>query len=282
MTNNLPNLLVICGPTATGKTALAIQTALEQNGEIISCDSMQIYCGMDIGTAKASSQEQATVPHHMINVVHPDVDFSAASFAKMALPIVDDILTRDKLPILCGGTGYYIDALLQNNFDMPGENADFRQSLEDITNTELHSRLEKCDPKSAEELHPNDRRRVVRALEIFHVSGQPRSNFQPSSRFNAKKIGLTAQRPALYARGEQRVDEMMAQGLLEEVRALNLCEGTTAAAGIGYRQILAFLQGECTLDTAVSDIKQATRNYMKRQLTYFRRDQGIQWREVRF
>ncbi|MCL2212997.1 MAG: tRNA (adenosine(37)-N6)-dimethylallyltransferase MiaA, partial [Oscillospiraceae bacterium] len=167
---NLPHLLVICGPTATGKTAFAIETALRENGEIVSCDSMQVYRGMDIGTAKATSKEQAAVPHHMIDVASPHTDFSAAAFAKMALPIVEDILARGKLPVLCGGTGYYIDALLQNNFDAPPEDPDFRRSLEGLTNAEIHSRLLECDPKSAQELHPNNRRRVVRALEIFHVS----------------------------------------------------------------------------------------------------------------
>jgi len=277
-------LIAIYGSTAVGKSAYAMQLAHQLDGEIISCDSMQIYRGMDIGTAKPTPAEQSEIPHHLLDIRDPDQSYSCAEYAVDAHTSIAEIIARGKQPILCGGTGFYMDAVISGNtFEAPGQSPELREQWADLTNEDLHAMLRQCDPVSSEQIHVANRGRVLRALEIFHVTGKPRIEFVApvgKSPYQVQKIGLNAERDVLYKRAELRVDKMMADGLLNEVISLNLDTASTAAQAIGYKQILAHLRGECTLDQAVSNIKQATRNYIKRQLTWTRRDCEIEWIKI--
>ncbi len=270
-------ILAISGPTAVGKTALALRVAEELNGEIISCDSMQIYKGMDIGTAKPTSEELSRVRHHMIDVVSPDTDFSCADYKTMATEAVEDILSRGKLPIFCGGTGLYLESVLYNGgfSEAPADKA-LREKLALNTPEENWERLIRIDPEAASKTHMNNHVRVVRALEIYDLTGITKTEWDRRSKekvsdYDPRIVVLYASdRDLLYDRINRRVDIMMEAGLENEVRSLSLRRDSTAGQAIGYKEILDHIDGKCTLDEAVDKIKQASRNYAKRQQTWWR------------
>ena len=281
---------VICGPTASGKTALSVALAQRFDGEVVSADSMQLYRRMDIGTAKPTAGERRGIPHHMLDVADPGEPYSVARYVQEATACVEDILSRGKLPIVCGGTGLYIDGLLRGtDFQPNGGDTGLRQQLEEDWERHgpaaLLERLAQVDPESAARLHPADRRRILRALEVYLTTGETitahnaRTRAAPP-RYEAVSLGLnTDPRQLLYDRIDRRVGEMLERGLLREVESLwreGLLEGTAAQA-IGYKELLAFLRGEDTLEAAADRIRQKSRNYAKRQLTWFRRDPRIRW-----
>lgn len=283
-------LLCIVGPTAVGKTKISIKTALKTAGEIISGDSMQVYRYMDIGTAKPSLKERKEVPHHLIDILYPDESFSAADFQNKVFRVIPDICFRGRLPILAGGTGLYLKAIAdQYDFGESPANWELREKLRKQAvlsgNEYLFRRLQKIDPKSAERIHPNDLKRVIRALEVYLTTGKKISNQgekREEEKFPLKIliVGLTMNRGRLYERIEQRVDQMMAQGLVEEVSEL-LKRGynpqLVSMQGLGYRHMIKFLQGRYTKDEAVELLKRDTRRFAKRQLTLFRRNEKIFW-----
>lgn len=274
-----PNtVLAVAGPTASGKSSLAMELARTFDGEIVSCDSMQIYRGMDIGTAKDTLQEREEIPHHLIDLVDPDTPFSCAQYADAARAAISDILDRGKLPVLCGGTGLYLEsAVYDRTLESPGESPELREMLGSRSDEENYAELVRVDPISAEAIHPNNRKRVIRALEIYRLSGIPKSQWDLSSRqhssgFDCRILVLTASdREVLYRRIDQRVDRMMEAGLLNEVKSLNLSPDTTAGQAIGYKELSDYIRGACSLDEAVDRIKRASRNYAKRQITWFKR-----------
>jgi tRNA dimethylallyltransferase len=279
----MTKIIAVAGPTASGKSALAVELADRLNGEIISCDSMQIYRGMDIGTAKAGSAELARVPHHLIDITEPGSDFSCAEYKVLAEEAVSDITSRGKLPVFCGGTGLYLDAVLTGNrFPECAADEDYRRTLYKREASELYEMLRHIDPPAAEAIHMNNKKRVIRALEIYKATGITKTVWDERSRsdsphYDAAVIVLEyEERAVLYRRIDERVDEMMERGLLEEVRRLQLPRDSTAAQAIGYKELNAYLDGCITLDEAVDKIKVSTRNYAKRQLTWFRkRDYAI-------
>jgi tRNA dimethylallyltransferase len=279
-----PKILAVVGPTASGKTALAVALARALDGEVICCDSMQIYREMSIGTAKPTEEEKCGVPHHLFDIKNPDEPFSAQEYVTLAEEAVADILSRGKLPVFCGGTGLYLDAFLRGGMpETPGADPALREELaafaEENGAEALHAELAAVDPESAALSHPNNLRRVIRALEIYRLTGVAKSEWDRRSkelpaRYNAAVLGLVFEdRALLYERIERRVDLMLREGLLEETRAL-LDAGVferspTAAAAIGYKELLPYLRGESALDVAVTELKTATRRYAKRQLTWF-------------
>ena len=283
-------IVVICGPTASGKTALSIALAKAFDGEVVSADSMQIYRRMDIGTAKPTKQEMDGVPHHMLDVAEPGEAYSVSRYVEEATACVEDILARGKLPIVCGGTGLYIDGLIRGTDYQPaGTDNGIREQLEGEWEAqgaeEMMARLAAVDPDSAARLHLSDKRRILRALEVYLATGETitvhnaRTKEIPP-RYEAMMIGLnTEPRQILYDRIDRRVGIMLEQGLLQEVKCLledGLLEGTAAQA-IGYKELLAYFRGEMTLETAADLIRQKSRNYAKRQLTWFRRDERVKW-----
>lgn len=283
-------IVVICGPTASGKTALSIALAKAFDGEVVSADSMQIYRRMDIGTAKPTKEEMDGVPHHMLDVAEPGEAYSVSRYVEEATACVEDILARGKLPIVCGGTGLYIDGLIRGTDYQPaGTDNGIREQLEGEWETQgaeqMMARLAAADPDSAARLHLSDKRRILRALEVYLATGETitvhnaRTKAIPP-RYEAVMIGLnTEPRQILYDRIDRRVGVMLEQGLLQEVQSLledGLLEGTAAQA-IGYKELLAYFRGEMTLETAADLIRQKSRNYAKRQLTWFRRDERVKW-----
>lgn len=282
-------LLVIVGPTAVGKTALSLKIAKQLGGEIVSGDSMQVYRGMDIGTAKVSRTERQEVPHHLIDIVDPDHPFSVAEFQERATEAIRDIASRQKLPILIGGTGLYIQAVTHayrfSNADAdPNVRARWREYVERHGNEALHEALRQVDPESAERLHPNDVRRIIRALEIVERTGKTMTEYhreqERTSPYDSLWIGLTMERDVLYARINERVDQMIQQGLIEEVNKLRQ-KGYTldlvSMQGLGYKEIMMVLEGEWSVEEAVDTIKQRTRRFAKRQFSWFRRIEEIHW-----
>lgn len=285
-------LIVICGPTAAGKTKLGVALARRFDGEVVSADSMQLYRGMAIGTAQPTQAEMEGIPHHMIAVADPRETYSAARYAREASFWVEDILRRGKQPILVGGTGLYIDALLSGRDYSAAPTPACRTALQRRAEQEglpaLWEELQSIDPAAAARIHPNDAKRVLRALEVWYETGETitchdqRTREQPP-RYQAVTLALTYQdRQDLYARIDARVEQMLAQGLLEEVRALaaqDLPAGCTALQAIGYKELIPALQREVPMDEAVEAVKRRSRQYAKRQLTWFRRREGIQWLE---
>jgi len=283
-------LVVLVGPTATGKTALAVELARRLDGEVISADSMQVYRYMDIGTAKPTVGERQGVPHHLIDVVDPDQDFNAALYGEMAREAVRGVVSRRRWPILAGGTGLYIRAVTEPfSFGAATGDPDLRRRLEAeaaaLGGHVLHRRLAAVDPQAAFRLHPNDLRRVVRALEVYLLTGTPLSRYQQKDRgrereFRPFVFGLTADRAWLYRRIEERVDRMLEAGLLAEVEGL-LRRGygrqLTSMQGLGYKELAAYLAGETDYRTAVETVKRGTRRLAKRQWTWFGRVAGIHW-----
>ena len=284
-----PICWVLAGPTASGKTALSIRLAKEHNCEIICMDSMQIYRGMTIGTAKPTPEEMEGIPHHMVDVANPGEAFSVAMYQKMAEGAMADIIARGKQPLLVGGTGLYLRALrhpmamgMVTGDDKIREELE-RQSEQTDGRYKLHQRLSEVDPETAARLHVNDVRRVVRALEVYQLTGVPFSR-QPQVETDApyqyRVASLTMDRAILYQRIEKRVDMMMEAGLMDEVRSL-LESGVPADAqalkGLGYKELIPYLRGECSLDEAVYELKLGTRHYAKRQLTWMRREENVLW-----
>ena len=276
-------VLVVAGPTASGKTALGISLALERGGEIVSADSMQIYRGMDIGTAKASPEEQAAVPHHMIDVVNPEEDFSVAQYVEGAAACCEDIFRRGKLPIIVGGTGLYIDSLLSGrDFGARAEDGALRTELnakyEEIGGEAMLQELSSFDPARAAKLSPADKKRIVRAFEVYILTGETISHHDERTRltpprYEAEWIVLNPERSELYRRINERVDAMIASGLVEEVKALleHVPSSATSMQAIGYKEIVSHLKGELSLAEALELIKLSSRRYAKRQVTWFRK-----------
>ena len=286
-----PKLLIICGPTASGKSELAIHLARELGAEIVNADSMQVYCGMDIGTAKPAPEQRKEIPHHLIDVADPDRLFSAADFEVAAGEAIRDITARGKRVIVVGGTGLYIRALLKGLVDSPSGAGRIRRALQEEAreagNEVMLARLRQVDPELAERIHPNNLVRIIRALEVYHLTGIPLSRYQrehgfSGQRYKALQIGIDVERKELYKRIEARVDRMLADGLPEEVQQL-LADGygreLKAMRAIGYQQLTAYLAGEYSLEEAIRLIKRDTRRYAKRQLTWFRSDPDILWLE---
>ena len=285
-------VLVIAGPTAVGKTALSLGLATALDGEIVSADSRQIYRHMDIGTAKPTPEEQSCARHHMLDRVDPDARYTAGQYARDAKACIDGIFARGRVPILVGGSGLYLRALLDGLFDEPPSSPEIeealRRELAEKGSSSLHRELARVDAEAARRIHPHDGQRLVRALSVFRRAGRPMSELWRASsaeRLDADSMlfGLSRDRASLYRRIEDRVDRMIELGLVEEVRSL-LHMGCTrdldALRTIGYREICAFLAGEMALEDAVARIKRDTRRYAKRQLTWFRRDQRVRWVEV--
>lgn len=284
-------LVVIVGPTAVGKTDVSIEAAARLGGEIVSCDSMQVYRYMDIGTAKPGPSERARVPHHLIDVVDPDEAFNVARFQELAQAAIDDIAARGKIPFLVGGTGLYVRAVVDGFlFPWEGASPELRRKLEDEAAAQgvpaLHARLAEVDPAAARRIHPNDARRIIRALEVYATTGRPISEMWRRAGEGKMRVdrlvmlGLVREREVLYERIERRCDAMVRQGLVEETRCL-LERGyecaLTARQALGYKEIVEHLRGRCSLEEAVEAIKRNTRRYAKRQLTWFRADPRIEW-----
>lgn len=283
-------LICICGPTASGKTALSVALAQQLHTEIISADSMQIYRGMDIGTAKPTEAERCGVPHHLLDICDPGEPFSVARYVELADAAAQDILRRGMIPIVAGGTGLYMDALIECS-TFTGDETDlsirekYQRMAAEQGNIAVHECLRRVDPEGAARLHPNNLKRVIRALEVYEQTGMTLDAFnrlhkRPAPKYQAIKIGVCpAERQVLYERIDKRVDQMLADGLLDETRRL-LERGAlagTAAQAIGYKELLGFLQGEQPLEECVALLKQRSRNYAKRQLTWLKRDDNIHW-----
>ena len=284
-----PKLVIVLGPTAVGKSDTVLDLALQFGAEIISADSQQVYRHMDIGTAKPSREQQEKIPHHLIDVVDPDEKFNAAMFRKLAIEISYTLANRDKRIIIVGGTGLYIKALTKGLFAGPGQDPQIRQELEwEIEEHGLGSfyhRLEQVDPESAARIHPHDRQRITRALEVYHATGRKISDWQSEHGFNDSlfevlKIGLDRPRSELYDRIDRRGDFMIASGLLNEVKKLvemGYALDLKPMQSVGYRHVGLFLRGRMSLDKAVHLMKRDTRRLAKRQLTWFRSDREIRW-----
>ena len=289
MTEKKP-LIVLTGPTAVGKTKLSIQLAKAVNGEIISADSMQVYRGMDIGSAKIMPEEMEGVPHHLIDVLDPTEEFNVVTFQELCKKAMEGIYERRHIPILTGGTGFYIQAVLKDiDFTSNDEDTTYREELEALAKEHgvlyLHGMLQKVDPASAEAIHANNVKRVIRALEFYHQTGTPISKHndresQKSSPYNFAYFVLNDDRAALYERIEKRVDIMLSQGLVKEVKSLadkGLSRGCVSMQGLGYKEILDYLEGELSLEEAVYILKRDTRHFAKRQLTWFKRESDVIW-----
>ena len=293
-TQSKPRILCVVGSTASGKTSLAVELARQLDGEIISCDSMQIYKGMDIGTATPDMNERGGIPHHLMDFVDPTdpVGYSCADYVRDARGVAEDILARGKLPILCGGTGLYLDAFLRGGtFEVTDSDPALREELCALAEREgvdvLHAMLRELDPETAGTVHPNNVKRVARAIEICRTTGRKKSDLDRESRepecpYDATVIGLLYEsRELLYSRIDQRVDMMLAQGLLEETRRLRemgvfaVCR--TAAQAIGYKELFPYLDGEASLESCVQTLKTATHRYAKRQMTWFRAKDYVEW-----
>ena len=286
----MDNIICIAGPTASGKTSLAVAMAHVTNGEVVSCDSMQVYRRMDIGTAKPSPEEMEGVPHHMLSVAEPWEDFSVSRYCEMATPLVEDILARGKTAIIAGGTGLYMDALVRGNTFAPYPSTGRRQELEALAEAEgietVIRMLEKVDPESAARLHPSDRKRIIRAMEVYLETGRSITEHNKMTqaippRFTPIWFGLEdSDRSRLYQRIDQRVDTMLQLGLVEEIQNLlaeGIPENATSMQAIGYKEFVDALAGRSSMEEAAVQVKQASRHYAKRQLTWFRRNPHMHW-----
>ena len=279
-------VIAVVGPTAVGKSALAVRLAKKYNGEIISCDSMQVYRGMDIGTAKVTAEETDGIPHHLIDIKNPDEDFSCADYAIMAKAKIEEIASRGRIPVFCGGTGLYLDAVLEiDSFGKTVADEAYRKEMEAYAaehgNEALHRLLGEIDPVSAEAIHFNNVKRVIRALEIYRCTGKPKSVIDAENRSARPPYDSTVfflcceDKELLYSRIDKRVDIMIRQGLTDEARALYdsgvFEKSRTASGAIGYKELLPYLKGEASLDSCVAELKLSTRHYAKRQLTWFKK-----------
>ena len=282
------SIVCLAGPTASGKTALAVELAKDLNGEVVSCDSMQVYRHMDIGTAKPSREEMQGIPHHMIDVAEPDEDFSVSRYCAMAAPIVDDIVARGKTAIIAGGTGLYMDSLIRGNDFAPFPSTGVRERLEaeadEVGLPAMLARLREIDPDTADRVF--DRKRILRALEVYLETGETITDHNRKTRLIPPKytplwLGLDfADRGELYRRIDKRVDIMLEMGLMEEIRSLldsGIPEKCTAMQAIGYKEFVNALEGREPLSQAAEEVKKASRHYAKRQLTWFRRNPAVRW-----
>lgn len=275
-------LIIIAGPTGVGKTEISLKLAERVHGEIVSCDSMQIYKGMDIGSAKADDEERRRVRHHMIDIITPFDPFTVSNYKVLAEKAIDEILSKGKIPIMVGGTGLYIDAVIKDlSFTEGGNDETYRQDLEALAEEKgkdfVHELLLKVDPVSAERIHPNNLKRVIRALEVYKVTGKPFSSFKDTKKLNAKYdvqyYYLNKNREDLYKGIDQRVEKMLSMGLIEEIRTLmsqGLTKDFVSMKGIGYKEFISYLEDEISLEEATDLVKMRSRNYAKRQLTWFR------------
>ena len=283
-------LIILTGPTAVGKTKLSIELAKAVNGEIISADSMQVYKHMDIGSAKIKKEEMCGVPHHLIDVLEPDEEFHVVRFQEMAKQAMEEIYAKGKVPILAGGTGFSIQAVVKDiDFSKETEKSPVREELEKLAEEKgyeyLHERLQQVDPKSAEKIHANNVKRVIRALEYFELTGKPISlhneeEAAKESPYNVAYFVLNDVRERLYERIDARVDTMLQEGLVEEVSGLakkGYTKDMVSMQGLGYKEILSYLDGSYTLDEAVYILKRDTRHFAKRQLTWFKREKDVIW-----
>ena len=284
----MPNIICIAGPTASGKTALAVELAKELNGEVVSCDSMQVYCRMDIGTAKPTVEEMQNIPHHMLSVAEPWEDFSVSRYCEMATPIVEDIIARGKTVIIAGGTGLYMDSLIKGNTFAPFPSTGVREKLEAQADAEgmeaMRALLQSIDPEAAERIH--DRKRLIRALEVYYETGETITEHNRKTqaippRFTPLCLGLDFEdRSELYRRIDLRVEVMLETGLIQEIRDLlnsGIPAKCTAMQAIGYKEFVDALDGKCTIAEAAAQVQQASRRYAKRQLTWFRRNPNMHW-----
>lgn len=284
-------LVVIVGPTAVGKTALSIEVAKRLNGEVISGDSMQIYRGLDIGTAKVTEAEKSGVAHYMIDILDPTETFSVADFQKQVQENIKIIQQKNKLPIIAGGTGLYIQSVLYDyQFASNERSSEYHEQIEAEIDREgiesVYQRLREVDPLQAEKIHPNNRRRLIRALEVYDRTGMTMTEYQQNqqaeSRYDFRIIGLEMERSLLYERINKRVDQMIELGLIEEVRRLYRAglENTQAMRGIGYKEILSYLKGEVSLEEATETLKRNSRRFAKRQYTWFKNKMPVNWYPV--
>ena len=286
-------LVVVAGPTAAGKSAAGVELALRLGGSVISADSMQVYRHMDIGTAKMTPEEMRGVPHALIDIIDPEEEWNVGRFQQEAQRAVGEICARGELPILVGGTGFYIQALLYDiDFTRTEEDSAFRAGMAQMAAAEgpeaLHARLQVVDPKAAQAIHPNNVKRVIRALEYARDTGRTISAHNAEQRerppaYDAVFFCLTMDRQRLYERIDRRVDQMMEEGLVDEVRSLRdrgLSASDVSMQGLGYRQILSYLDDDCSLKEAVTQIKTQTRHFAKRQLTWFRREKDVIWMQA--
>ena len=280
-------LLVILGPTAVGKSKIAISLAKRIKGEIISADSMQLYQGMDIGTAKPSLREQKLIPHHLIDLLKPDQPFNVFEYAKEAEKVIKDIHRRKRVPILVGGSGLYIRAVIDGLFENPeidlSKKRAFLKRVKGVSTEKLYSELKRVDQEASQKIHPHDRRRIKRALEVFWTTGIPISILQkrkPARPFQTLIIGITRERKELYKRINERVKEIFAQGFIDEVKTLlekGYDENLNSMQAIGYQETIAYLKGKKTLEETIALVKRNTRRFAKRQLSWFRKDKRINW-----
>ena len=289
-------LLILTGPTAVGKTALSIQLAKAVGGEIVSADSMQVYRHMDIGSAKVTEKEMEGIPHYLIDVLDPQDDFNVATFQTLARQAMDEICSHGNIPIITGGTGFYIQALLYDiDFKENNEKNPIRKELEQLAKElgskapgTLHEKLSHIDPEAARQIHANNIKRVIRAIEYFEQTGEKISEHneemhQKEPPYNFLYYVLTRDRKTLYERIDKRVDIMIANGLVKEIeklKAMGCHRGQTSMQGLGYKEILDYLDGSCTLDEAVYILKRDTRHFAKRQLTWFRRERDVRWLDL--
>lgn len=285
--SNKPKIVVICGPTASGKTKLGIDVANKLNGEIISCDSMQIYKDMDIGTAKPTAEEQAQAVHHLVDFVEPDKRYSVADFKKDAENVIKDILNRGKVPIIVGGTGLYVNSLIYNiEFREEVTDLKYREELNNYDIEELYKMAKEIDCKALEKISKNDRKRITRILEIYHSTGKTKTELEEKSRqelkYDYRVFVLNMDREKLYDRINKRVDIMIEQGLVEEVENLikKYNDFPTAMQGLGYKEVKEYLDNKISKEEMIEKIKQETRRYAKRQLTWFRAYENAIWLEA--
>lgn len=284
------NLFILIGPTAIGKTALSIDLAKKLGGEIISADSMQIYKFMDVGTAKIKNSEMNGIPHYLVDIVYPDEEYTVANYQRDARNLITEINSKNRLPMVVGGTGLYINSLVYNlNFTRIPPNHEYRRELDEIAerygDSHLHDRLKEIDEGSSKTISQNDRKRIIRALEIYKLTGKTMSEYNKDFRreldsYNLSMVCLNMDRKKLYNRIDNRVDIMIENGLVEEVKSLlnrGYDKSLVSLKAIGYKEIIMYLEDEITLDYAIDKIKQGSRNYAKRQLTWFRRDRRIKW-----
>ena len=283
-------LIILTGPTAVGKTKLSITLAKAVNGEIISADSMQVYHYMNIGSAKIRSEEMEGVPHHLVDCLDPDEEFNVVRFQQMAKEAMEDIYARNRIPILVGGTGFYIQAVTGDiDFTECGEDNSYRKELEQMAKEQgaevLHNMLAKVDPESAIAIHANNTKRVIRALEYYQQTGEPISQHNKQQRekespYNLAYFVLNDERSHLYARIDARIDEMLKEGLVDEVKRLQQMgyhKGMVSMQGLGYKEILSYLDGTWSLEEAVYVLKRDTRHFAKRQITWFKREKNVEW-----
>ncbi|OGC07333.1 tRNA (adenosine(37)-N6)-dimethylallyltransferase MiaA [candidate division WOR-1 bacterium RIFOXYD2_FULL_36_8] len=281
----LEKTIIILGPTATGKTKFSIKLAEESNGEIISADSMQVYRGMDIGTAKPPLEERKNIPHHLIDIINPDEEWTVSDFIASTKKIIPEIIVRGKTPLIVGGTGLYLWALI-NGFSFPivSGNEKIRENLEKLTIEELYTKLNSVDKQSAEKIHQNDRKRIIRALEVYELTGSPITQMQKMKKSDttetANIIGLNLSREQLYEKINRRADNMIKKGLIDEVEGL-LAKGYSknlrSFQALGYKEVVEYLEGRWTKEEMIEELKKRTRNFARRQMTWFKRFKNVKW-----